>query len=78
MKLTLRLRADDDARTRAAKIMAYCAMTEGDPKLLDGIMRHMTECLEKYMEADGVRYDPHVDSYRSWQAAVAAIREGRR
>lgn len=52
LHIRLPLRSDDPPETRAAKIMAVCGMTEGDPKQLSEILHWMTHCLERYAAAD--------------------------
>lgn len=71
------LLSSDSAQERAAKILTICGMTEGDPKTLSEIMQWMERCISDYMEVDGIANDRALDSFRSYNAAIAAIRRQR-
>lgn len=73
MKITLR--SDDDAATRAQKLRALCGLTEGDPLVLARQQADIAEVIAIYAEIDGRAYDGALDSFRSYEAAIAAIRK---
>jgi len=73
MKLRTTLRANDTPQLRAEKIVAMLGLS-GDPKIIAQHRDVIADLLAVYQEIDGRYYDSAVDSYRSYYAAIEAIR----
>jgi hypothetical protein len=67
------LRSDDPPSIRARRIMQLLAY-QGDPADITEIEHVIADVLAVYREIDGLAYDGALDSYRSYEAAIAAIR----
>lgn len=77
MTLAVRILSSDTPDQRAANLLEIAGLTKGDPAELAVTQRELARGLSAYMEVDGIAYDAALDSYRSYYAAIAAIRKQR-
>ena len=73
MRLRVQLLSSDTPQIRAEKIVTMLGMS-GDPSLIAEHRRVIADLLEQYRELDGHYYDSALDSFRSYQAAIEAMR----
>ncbi len=73
MRLRVRLLSSDTPQIRAEKIVTMLGLS-GDPALIALHKSVIADLLEQYREIDGHHYDSAMDSFRSYYAAIEAMR----